>query len=136
MIKQIVKFSIVGIVNTAIDFGILNFLIQVFSWNVLPANTVSFSLAVINSYFLNKCWTFRDRRSINLKQFSSFILVSLIGLGLSNILIYYGMWFFNAYDFNISFTWQYNISKAVSAIIVLAWNFLASKFWVFYDRSK
>ena len=136
MIKQIIKFSVVGGVNTVIDFGILNLLIQVFSWSILPANTLSFSLAVINSYFLNKYWTFRDRRSINLKQFSSFILISLIGLGLSNVLICSGMWFFDTYDFSISFTWQYNIAKAVSAIIVLAWNFLASKFWIFYDGSK
>lgn len=136
MIRQIMKFSVVGVINTIIDFGILNFLIQVFSWSVLPANTISFSLAVINSYFLNKYWTFRDHRSINLKQFSSFVLVSLIGLGLSNLLIYYGMWFLDMYNFNISFTWQYNIAKAISAIIVLAWNFLASKFWIFHDRSK
>jgi len=134
MIRQIVKFSITGVVNTIIDFSILNFLIQIFAWSVLPANTVSFSLAVINSYFLNKYWTFRDKQPIHIKQFSIFIGVSLIGLGLSNLLIYIGLQIFQNYDFGLAFAWHYNIAKAASALIVLIWNFLASKFWVFYAK--
>lgn len=134
MKRQIIKFSITGIVNTIIDFSILNFLIQIFAWSVLPANTVSFSLAVINSYFLNKYWTFRDKQPIHIKQFSIFVGVSLIGLGLSNLLVYIGLQIFQTYDLGLTFAWHYNIAKAVSALIVLIWNFLASKFWVFYAK--
>lgn len=134
MIRQIVKFSLVGVLNTAIDFSLLNLLIQIFSWGLIPANTISFSLAVINSYFLNKYWTFRNHQSAHLRQFSSFILVSLIGLGLSNLLIYYGTQFLGTYDFGLSFSWHYNIAKAVSAVVVLTWNFFASKFFVFRNE--
>lgn len=136
MIKQIIKFSFVGIINTLIDFGVLNLLIQIFHWSVLPANTLSFSLAVTNSYFLNKYWTFRDSMPVNVRQFSGFILISLVGLGLSNLLIYYGIQFIETHEFNFSYAWQYNIAKGISAAIVLLWNFITSKFWIFYDRSK
>lgn len=134
MKRQIIKFSITGLLNTIIDFSILNFLIGVLSWAVLPANTVSFSVAVINSYFLNKYWTFRDKQPVHIRQFSIFIIVSLVGLGLSNLLIYLGLEFFKVYTFELSFVWHYNIAKAISALIVLAWNFLASKYWVFYAK--
>jgi len=134
MIKQLAKFSITGIINTLIDFGVLNLLVQVFSWSVLPANSISFSLAVINSYFLNKYWTFKDKQPIHVKQFSIFLGVSIIGLGLSNLLIYEGLELFKIHDFGLNFDWHYNIAKAVSAVIVLLWNFLASKFWVFHEH--
>jgi len=134
MKRQIIKFSITGLLNTIIDFSALNFLVQIFAWSVIPANTVSFSLAVINSYFLNKYWTFKDKHPVHIKQFSIFVGVSLIGLGLSNLLIYTGLQIFQAYDFGLAFAWHYNIAKAVSALIVLIWNFLASKFWVFYAK--
>ena len=134
MKRQIIKFSITGLLNTIIDFSVLNFLIGVLSWAVLPANTISFSVAVINSYFLNKYWTFRDKQPVHIKQFSIFIVVSLVGLGLSNILVYLGLEVFKVYTFGLSFVWHYNIAKAISALIVLVWNFLASKFWVFYAK--
>jgi len=134
MKRQIIKFSITGLLNTIIDFSILNFLIGVLSWTVLPANTVSFSVAVINSYFLNKYWTFRDKQPVHIRQFSIFLVVSLVGLGLSNILVYLGLEVFKVYTFGLSFVWHYNIAKAISALIVLVWNFLASKFWVFYAK--
>lgn len=134
MKRQIIKFSIIGVLNTIIDFSILNFLVRILSWTVLPANTISFSVAVINSYFLNKYWTFRDKQPVHIKQFSTFVAVSLVGLGLSNLLIYLGLEIFKTYTFGLSFVWHYNIAKAMSAIIVLVWNFLASKFWVFYAK--
>lgn len=134
MKRQIIKFSITGLLNTIIDFGILNFLVRILSWTVLPANTISFSVAVINSYFLNKYWTFRDKQPVRIKQFSTFLLISLVGLGLSNLLVYLGLELFKTYTFGLSFVWHYNIAKAISALIVLVWNFLASKFWVFYAK--
>jgi len=134
MKRQIIKFSITGLLNTIIDFSILNFLIRILSWSVLPANTISFSVAVINSYFLNKNWTFKDKQPVRIKQFSAFLLVSLVGLGLSNILLYLGLELFKTYTFGLSFVWHYNIAKAMSALIVLVWNFLASKFWLFYAK--
>ncbi len=134
MKRQIIKFSIIGLLNTIIDFSILNLLVKVASFAVLPANTISFSLAVINSYFLNKYWTFKDKRPVHIKQFSLFLIISLVGLGLSNLLIYLGLEVFKANSFGLSFVWHYNIAKAISAVIVLVWNFLASKFWVFYEK--
>lgn len=128
------KFLAVGAVNTGVDFGILNFLVQIAGWSVLWSNTVSFSTAVCTSYFLNKYWTFGNLNRAFGKQFPLFVLVSLLGLGLSNTLLHFGLPLATIHLTNLSFGWQYNIVKAISALIVLTWNFVAYKFLVFNER--
>jgi len=127
------RFAVVGLLNTLIDFGVLNFLILLFSWPTVAANTVSFSLAATNSYIFNKFWTFGDFRKNYLSQFPSFFVVALVGLGLSNLL----MWLFvdvvnfQYGAFSSASPWWYNLVKIASAAVVLIWNFLASKFLIF-----
>ena len=58
---QFIRFIVVGLLNTAVDFGLLNLLIYLFRWPSVWANTVSFSVAVLNSFFWNKYWTFKSR---------------------------------------------------------------------------
>lgn len=132
MIKQIAKFGVVGVINTIIDFVLLNLFVSVFGFPVLISNTLSFSTAVTNSYFMNKYWTFTDAKPVHIKQFSTFVLISMVGLILSNVLVHYGVDLLSTYELN--FIWQYNIAKAVSAVIVLIWNFIASKYLVFHER--
>ena len=122
MFKQVVKFGIVGVVNTIIDFRLLNLLAGVFGWAVLWANTVSFSVAVINSFFFNKYWTFRAREGNTYLQLGGVVLVAVIGLGLSDLMVYY---------FSEVVPWHYNWAKLISIPIVFAWNFAASKKLVF-----
>ena len=122
MFKQIIKFGIVGVINTIIDFGLLNLLVAIFDWAVLWANTVSFSVAVLNSFFFNKYWTFRAREVNAYWQLGGFVLVAVIGLGLSDWLVYY---------FSEVALWHYNWAKLISVPIVFAWNFIASKKLVF-----
>ncbi|MFH1088501.1 MAG: GtrA family protein [Patescibacteria group bacterium] len=128
---QLIKFAIVGLGNTAIDFGVLNFLVQVGHWGVLPANAVSFSLAVTNSYFFSKYWTFQDKKAGGLGQFGGFVAVNLIGLGISTLILKYGLPAAETYWAGLAFGWRYNIVKVVSVFIVWAWNFLTYKFIIF-----
>lgn len=120
--REIIKFGGVGVINTVIDFGLLNLLVVVFGWGVVPANTVSFTAAVMNSYFLNKYFTFREKGKPAWLQFGTFFAIALIGLVISNLLMH----FLAAEE-----GWHYNLAKAVSAILVFAWNYIASKMLVF-----
>ena len=62
---QVVRFVEVGILNTAIDFGILNLLIWATGitggMSIAPLNAVSFLCATTNSYFWNRTWTFEKK---------------------------------------------------------------------------
>jgi len=134
--KKLLKFLAVGAMNTLVDFATLNLLIQLAHLSLLLANSISFSLAVVNSYLLNKYWTFQDKKPLYLKQFSLFFVISLVGLGLSNLILHFGS---RAIIFlwpDLTFTSQYNLAKIVSALAVLVWNFGAYQYWVFYDRKR
>jgi putative flippase GtrA len=57
------KFAIVGVLNSGVDFGILNSLILITGLAsgaaFLGFKSISVTLGVINSYLWNKYWTFR-----------------------------------------------------------------------------
>jgi putative flippase GtrA len=80
------RFVIVGIVNTFVDLGVLNLLIQAThtgqrGFDFMLIKTTSFMVAVMNSYFLNRSWTFRDkgRQKSFMRSGGQFFIVSLIG---------------------------------------------------------
>lgn len=119
--RQFIKFSIVGVSNTALDIGLLNLLIF-WHWPVLLANTVAFILAAINSFFWNKYWTFEDTTGKWQLQLPFYITIAAVGLGLSNTMVYV---------LSIIFHWDVNVVKVLSIGVIALWNFLAPKFLIF-----
>jgi len=128
IIKQGIKFSLVGTLGTIIDVGVLNLLYRVFGLFVYGAATISFILAVINNFLLNKYWTFKDEKDYLRKphiQFIQFSIVSIVGLlinlGVMYLLIEY-------------FHFWYNWAKLAAIIVVLFWNFFANRYWTFQKQ--
>lgn len=121
ILKQIIKFGSVGVLNTLIDLGILNLLVYL-GVGAVVANSFSFALAAINSFFWNKFWTFRDREGSWKKQIIPFILVALVGLGLSDLIIYY---------FHEQLGYNLNLVKIASVVVVFWWNFFIPKLYIF-----
>ncbi len=58
--RRLGRFSVVGALNTLIDIAVFMLLVKVFSLPVVPANLLAFSVALANSYILNRLWTFHD----------------------------------------------------------------------------
>lgn len=77
--SQKIKFGIVGVANTALDFGIL-FLLVHLGLNKIPANFISTGIAFIFSFFVNKSFTFKSTGGNAKKQFVLFIVITMIGL--------------------------------------------------------
>ncbi len=84
------KFAVVGAANTAVDFALFWLLISAVGWRPVLANSFSYSAGLANSYVLNKIWTFRDasRSRKTAHQFVRFAGFNLIGLGISNAIIW------------------------------------------------
>lgn len=133
LLRQITKFVIVGGLNTFLDFAILNFLIA--SSGIATGlgysffKGISFLVAVTNSYFWNKYWTFEATGKKEL-QFLQFIVVSAIGL-----FINVGVASFIVNNVgapgSISPALWANIGALVAVAASLIWNFLGYKFIVF-----
>lgn len=82
---QFMKFSIIGLLNTCIDYAIFLLLVYVFNLDLIISNVISYSIAVINSYFFNIFWTFKTKNSFT--NFYRFIMLNTSGLILSSIII-------------------------------------------------
>jgi len=131
---QIAKFVEVGILNTAIDFGILNLLIWLTGitggWGIAPLNAFSFLCATTNSYFWNKFWTFKKSGGASGKEFSQFLIISAIGIGLNTGIVVLGTSIFSP-AFGLSAGAWANVMKILATFISMTWNFLGYKFIVF-----
>lgn len=82
---RIIKFSIVGIINTAVDFTVFVLLNKIFGIYFLHSQVFGYVAGIINSFILNKIWTFGDKE-INKKtttQFIKFIFINLVSLSIT-----------------------------------------------------
>ena len=132
---QFGKFVIVGFINTAIDFVILNalmYLANIYKGpEIIIFNAISFTVAVINSYMMNKYWTFGDKsREGAAKQFVEFLIVSIVGIIL-NTAIVYGVTTLIQPMFGLGIKLWANFAKVMATAVVLGWNFIGYKFFVF-----
>ena len=80
---RFVKFAVVGSIGFFVDFAVYNLLGISFGVPALWAQVVSFSVAVVSNFILNRIWTFPDSRSRPVgNQLFQFVIVSLVGLGI------------------------------------------------------
>lgn len=74
------RFTIVGSINTVIDFSILFTLTTLFNVPKELANFISTFVAFLFSFFANKKYTFKSTSKNLKKQFLLFTIVTLFGL--------------------------------------------------------
>lgn len=74
---QFLKFSFVGVINTLITLLTIWVFVNVFSTSHYVGNAVGYIVGVMNSYFLNKFWTFNNKSKMCV-TFVKFICVFLI----------------------------------------------------------
>ena len=119
LIKQIIKFGIVGGLCFVIDYGLLIFLTEVISINYLISSGISFSASVIVNYILSLKYVFEtDKKNNKVKECLIFIVLSIIGLGINQV----NMW--SCVDKLKIF---YMIAKIAATIIVMVYNFVTRK---------
>lgn len=137
MIKQFLTFVFVGLINTLIDFGILNLLMFLTGIYTGPLYAffkgISFFVAVTNSYFLNKRWTFKVGKEFVLKEFLKFLTISCFTLFLNVFVAYY----LNSREplFGLSIKIWANLSAVGATVITTFINFFAYRY-LFLKKKK
>jgi putative flippase GtrA len=136
--KRFIRFGIVGAIGSVVDFGFLNLFTLVFKLPYILSSVLSFSLAVVNNFILNRIWTFPgSRRESLIKQMIQFGLVSVVGLiirtpmlvWLEKVLIPLAQkWVPNLLTPTIV---GHNIGLAIAIGVVMLWNYFANRFWTF-----
>ncbi len=114
---KFIKFGVVGFTGLFVDFGLTWLGKEKLKIQKYVANAIGFSAAATSNYILNRIWTFKSHNPQIAKEFSSFILISLIGLGINTFVI----WFL------VSKTkMNFYIAKVIAIVVVTLWNFLAN----------
>lgn len=135
---RFVKFCIVGVLNTVIDFGSLNILSYLTGitsgFLVGGINIPGFVVGIPNSYFWNKKWVFNSKSNIT-QSASPFLIVTLAGIFINSALVILLTTYINPPVAMSSELWL-NIAKVIATVASLVWNFVGFKFLVFKDGSS
>lgn len=83
---KLIKFCIVGAANTIITLFFFYLFNKILLINYMLSTVVSYSIGMLNSYILNKQWTFYDKDKRILIQLTKFIAVNGMSL-LINLII-------------------------------------------------
>jgi putative flippase GtrA len=138
IIYQLAKFVLIGGLNFLIDMGVLNFLIFAtgISTGIIQSGfkTVSFLLAMLNSYLGNKYWTFKKTAQEGVfQEFLQFLIVSVISFALNLTVDYVLVNTVGPLKGMALKTWA-QFSAFMAATLAMAWNFLGYKFIVFNTK--
>ncbi len=140
---RFLRFAVVGVIGAVVDFGVSNFLIQVFGFPLVAAGTISFIAAILSNFFWNRFWTYPDSRSKKVAaQLMQFGLVSVMGLAIRIPILKFlePVLEMAARSFNLQIGGMIgpdvladNLTLAIAVVIVMFWNFFANRYWTYAD---
>lgn len=116
-IRKFIKFVLVGFSGLFVDFGFTYLFKEKVKLQKYFANALGFILAASSNYFLNRIWTFQSENPQILVEYSEFILISLVGLGINTLIL----WLIVS-----KLRWNFYFSKLFAIGFVTLWNFLAN----------
>lgn len=134
LIKEFLRYVVVGGISFLADFGTLTLFEEVFltggeKWQIFISTAAGFIVGLAVNYILSLVFVFRAEDNKNsgksVGAFLIFALVGIIGLGITEGLMHLGV---NVLHFH------YMLTKIVAAGIVLVWNYLGRKILIFKGK--
>ncbi|MDP9212278.1 MAG: GtrA family protein [bacterium] len=118
--RQFVKFALVGLMTTAINFAVYGALLW-FGVFYIVAAVIAFVVATLNSYTLNRIWTFRAGVH-RIRKLAKFTAVQTVGLSLNlaGLVLLVEVAGLHAFPAQV----------IANGLVVLS-NFAGNKFWTF-----
>ncbi len=145
---QAVRFGVVGVINTLVDYGVFFLLIAAFHVHKGAAQVVATGVSMCGSFLLNRRWTFKKRGKGDLREIVRFVIINLLSMATA---ITFTHWFYDILHLErgmnailssvgISFVLTGNFAvmfcKFASSAFSLAINFFGNKFWVFGNKQS
>ncbi|WP_316815522.1 GtrA family protein [Pedobacter nyackensis] len=119
---KLLKFGVVGFVGLIVDFTVTYICKEKLKIHKYISSSLGFIVATATNYGLNRIWTFNSHDAATMIQFGKYFMICLVGLALSNILIYI---------LNDKLKWNFYVAKACAIVIVSLWNFFANYLYTF-----
>ncbi len=117
IIQKFIKFGVVGFSGLFVDFGFTYLFKEKLKVQKYLANAFGFLIAASSNYILNRIWTFQSHDPKVLVEYSQFMVISLIGLGINTLVL----WLIVS-----KLRWNFYFSKLIAIGVVTLWNFIAN----------
>ncbi len=151
LIKQILKFAVVGGLAFVIDFVVYTISLKLINWeyDYMVAGVLGFCISLIFNYLASMAFVFeRKEDASRKKEFVIFLVLSLIGLGLNSLILWLCMdvcyakvgWIKSASDavygaivgvgigfFKTAEEFAAIVAKIIATGIVMVYNFISRK---------
>ncbi len=118
---QIMRFGVVGGLAFLIDSSVLYVLTEYLHIYVLISSVISFVVSLIFNYIMSIFWVFDVKKKQGPKEIFVFVVLSTIGLGINQVVMYLGVEIFHIY---------YMFCKVFSTFVVMVYNFITRKIFV------
>lgn len=115
LILKFLKFCIVGFSGMVVDFGFTWLCKEKFKWNKYVSNSIGFVLAATNNYIWNRWWTFQSDNANIPIEYGKFLVISVLGLGLNNLVVYL---------LHEKLKLNFYLAKLIAIGVVTIWNFV------------
>jgi putative flippase GtrA len=119
--KIFIKFIGIGGISTFLQYGLLILFVEMSGFKPVFASLLSYFMSAIFNYFANYYITFQSGAKHS-KSLNKFALIVCVGLILSGCLMNIFTEWLNVY---------YVVAQIITTLIVLIWNFISQKIWVF-----
>lgn len=119
--RHLILYGIIGSLSSSIDFLIFTILVQIIHFPYIAANCISVLGGITTSFLLNRNYNFKVKDKMKLR-FTVFLTVGLVGLLLSNIILYTCIEIFALESI---------FSKLLSIVLVVFFQFLLNKYVTF-----
>ena len=136
---EVIRFALTGGICFLVELAVLILLKGRFGVDTLIATPVSFLVSVILNYLLCVVWVFRGEKNKGAGTKAGFLIISLIGLGLNELLMLLFrvalgedavILTLSSREINM-----YVLNKCLATLIVMIWNYF-SKRAVLYRKAK
>ena len=136
-VVQVLRFCIVGVLNTTLDLLLFNCLLWMSpttnSLHLVIYNSFAYAFGGINSFILNKYWTFRHRQRIVPGEVARFIITTLVGICVNDVMLWLCSTAIHLQHVNPTL-WA-NVSKVVAIFGTFLVSYVGMRVWVFARRS-
>jgi putative flippase GtrA len=121
-IIKFLKFGAVGGSGVIVDFLFTWLFKEKFKVQKYLANAIGFTIAASTNWLFNRIWTFNSHNPELLNEYSRFLLISMVGLGINSLIL----WILTE-----KFKMNFYIAKLGAIGVTTVWNFFANYLYTF-----
>ena len=122
LVRQFIKYGLVGASNTVLTFVTYTVLVSATGLHYLIALVLGYLVGSVNSYVLNRHWTFRARDLAHSQTGMRFALVQVVAIAANELLLYLFV-----HDLSVAKV----AAQAILTVPVLAVTFFVNRWWSF-----